>query len=62
MFTTERICLQCKAEEKQAPGYAAALQADEAAIRAGNYNFPGIGPTDEDRSFFVELRAKRAVE
>jgi len=43
MFNTEVICMACKAIEEQDPRYAEARAADEAAIRRGDYNFPGIG-------------------
>lgn len=35
--------MACKEEETKHPRYQEARKADEAAIRAGNYNFPGIG-------------------
>lgn len=43
MFNTEMICLACKDAEKQRPDYKAAVEADEAAIKQGNFNFKGIG-------------------
>lgn len=43
MFNTEEICMECKDIEERDPRYEEARAADEAAIRAGNYNFPGIG-------------------
>ena len=43
MFNKQTICLECKEAEKQRPDYKDAVAADEAAIRAGNYNFEGIG-------------------
>lgn len=43
MFNTEEICFPCKDAEKLDPRYAAAVSADEAAIKSGNYNFKGIG-------------------
>ena len=45
MFNQEVICIPCKDKEKNEPGYAAAVEADHAAIRQGNYNFPGVGRT-----------------
>jgi len=38
------ICIPCKAEEKKDPDYDAAVRAEEAAIRRGDYNFPGVYP------------------
>jgi len=43
MFNTEEICLDCKDAEKVRPDYDAAVKADEDAIRAGDFNFKGIG-------------------
>lgn len=43
MFNTEEICFACKDAEKKNPRYAEAVQADEAAIKSGNYNFKGVG-------------------
>jgi hypothetical protein len=43
MFNSDEICMECKAAEKLRPDYKAAVEADEAAIRGGNYNFRGIG-------------------
>ena len=43
MFNTQTICMKCKAEEEQRPDYKQAVAADEAAIKAGNFNFKGIG-------------------
>lgn len=43
MFNTDELCMACKDLEKQDPRYQEAVDADIAAIRAGNYNFKGIG-------------------
>ena len=43
MFNTQDICGECKAAEEDDPRYQEARKADEDAIRAGNFNFPGIG-------------------
>jgi len=52
-FNTALICMGCDHLERQLPEYAAACEADEAAIRRGDYNFPGIGlpepPKIDDR-------------
>ncbi len=46
-FNTEQICDACKAKETRHPDYERARATEEAAVRAGNFNFPGIGkPTD----------------
>lgn len=43
MFNTQMICMDCKEAEKKRPDYNQAVEADESAIRQGNYNFKGIG-------------------
>ena len=43
MFNTDIICMDCKREEKNDPRYKHAVEADNVAIRSGNYNFKGIG-------------------
>ena len=42
-FNTDCICLKCAEEEKSHPDYRKAVEAETAAIRNGNHNFPGIG-------------------
>jgi len=43
MFNTQDICLDCSDAEQNDPRYKQAQEADEAAIRSGNFNFKGIG-------------------
>lgn len=43
MFDDRLICLDCEERERQNPHYQEAREADEAAIKSGNFNFPGIG-------------------
>lgn len=43
MFNTDVICMDCKSKERKRPEYKTAVDADDDAIRAGNYNFKGIG-------------------
>ena len=46
-FNTDIICMECKEKERKHPKYAEADKAELAAVRAGNYNFEGIGkPAD----------------
>lgn len=50
MFNEDCICMDCSERERQDPKYKAAVDADIAEIRKGNYNFKGIGyknKTDE---------------
>ena len=43
MFNTEEICMDCKAAEEMRSDYKEAVETDNAAIRRGDYNFPGMG-------------------
>ena len=43
MFNTDILCMACKEAEEKDPRYQEARAADEAAIRRGDFNFPGIG-------------------
>ena len=46
-FNTQMICIPCKKKEEAHPAYKAADEAEVAAVRGGNYNFPGVGkPSD----------------
>jgi len=42
-FNTDTLCLDCEAEEQVHPDYETAKAAEEEAVRAGNFNFRGIG-------------------
>lgn len=43
MFNTDCICLECKRKERQMNEYAAACEAENAAVKRGEKNFRGIG-------------------
>lgn len=46
-FNTEEICMDCEELERSHPRYQEAVAAEEAAVKRGEYNFPGIGkPAD----------------
>lgn len=46
-FNTDTICLPCEKKERAHPDYQKAADAELAAVRRGDYNFPGIGkPAD----------------
>jgi hypothetical protein len=60
-FTTEDVCGDCHDEERGAPNYQRARDAEEAACRAGNYNFPGIGLAPEDVAYLAAARARRRI-
>ena len=40
---TDTICMKCAGEERQHPDYRMAADAELAAVRSGDRNFPGIG-------------------
>ena len=42
-FDTSCLCLNCEREERQHPDYQKAADAELAAVRRGDMNFPGIG-------------------
>ncbi len=43
MFNTDCICMECKRKEQKRDDYEAARNAEHSQIKAGNYNFSGIG-------------------
>lgn len=47
MFNFDWICLKCKKMETEHPDYKKATDAENAAVRAGVKNFPGIGLPDD---------------
>ena len=47
-FNTDCLCVQCEQEERQHPDYGKAVDAELAAVRAGDTNFPGIGWPGKD--------------
>lgn len=42
-FNTQTICMPCEEAEQKRPDYARAKQAEEDAVKRGDFNFPGIG-------------------
>ncbi len=43
MFNEDIICMDCKDKEQRRPDYHKAVEADHEHIKAGDYNFKGIG-------------------
>jgi len=43
MFNTDVLCSECKTAETKRPDYKNACDADHEHIKAGDYNFKGIG-------------------
>lgn len=42
-FDTSLICLRCEVVEREHPHYERAVLTEEAAVRRGEMNFPGVG-------------------
>lgn len=42
-FNTDDICMACKAEEEQHVDYELAREYEEAAVKRGDFNYPGVG-------------------
>ncbi len=61
-FDLAIICIPCKGDERQAPGYPAADEAEVSAVRRGELNFPGVGLTDLDREFLEKRLAERRIQ
>ena len=47
-FNTDTLCLKCIEEEKLHPDYQKAAEAELAAVKRGDFNFPGIGWPGKD--------------
>ena len=47
MFNQDVLCMGCKDTEKKHPKYKDAHDADNAAIKSGDYNFKGIGKPED---------------
>jgi len=46
-FNTDMICMKCEARERAHPKYAEAAEAELRQVRAGNYDYAGVGkPAD----------------
>ena len=43
MYNNDCLCMKCKEAETRRADYKDALNADNEAIKNGNYNFKGIG-------------------
>ena len=48
MYNEDVICMACKEKEQKRSDYRKAVEADNAAIRRGDFNFKGIGLGKED--------------
>lgn len=59
MFNRDTICIQCKDDERLAPGYEAANRTEAEQCRLGNYNYSGVGLSAADAAFLAERRRQR---
>jgi hypothetical protein len=59
MFNTDELCLQCKADEVTAPGYAHAAKVEAEEVMKGNMNYEGVGLSMRDIEYLASLRASR---
>jgi hypothetical protein len=46
-FNTDTICMDCRTRERAHPKFEEARDAEIAACKGGNFNFPGIGLPDD---------------
>lgn len=58
-FNTDEICLDCVQDERKLPSYEVARQHEVAQVKAGNWNFNGVGLTQEDRRLLAQMRKER---
>lgn len=58
-FNRDVLCMPCNKDEKEAPGFAAARKVEFQAVRAGDYNFAGVGLSPEAARFLSEKRGLR---
>jgi hypothetical protein len=62
-FNTEMLCMTCLQLERQHPDYPAAHEAELAAVKRGEYNFPGVGLPENYPSWAAkQLPEMRAVK
>lgn len=54
IFNKDWVCMDCKGDEREAPGYREACRLELAAVRTGHYNYRGAGLTPQDRTFLRE--------
>jgi hypothetical protein len=59
-FNRDVCCRACLHDERTAPGFEAAHDAEVAAVsERKDYNFPGVGLSDADKSHLAALLAQR---
>lgn len=58
-FNVDTLCERCADDERLAPGYSVASQAEMAAVGQGDLNFPGVGLSGEDKAFLARRLTAR---
>ena len=56
-FTTESICMDCSDEENNHPDIKVAKAVESAHVKAGNYNYPGIGWPGNEKRVILDISA-----
>lgn len=62
VFNTELICMECKEDEKLAPGYSRARAIEVEHVHSRDFNFTGVGLSTADREFLQQRRAFRKAK
>jgi hypothetical protein len=60
IFNRDWICLACRDDESDAPGFEGAARAEIEAVRRGVFNYPGMGLSEEDKAFLKSRREARS--
>lgn len=58
-FDGATVCIQCSADESHCPNYQKARDAECDAVRAGDFNFKGIGLAPADERTLRRMREDR---
>ena len=56
-FSTESICMDCSDEENNHPDIKKAKAVETAHVKAGNYNYPGIGWPGKEKRVMLDISA-----
>ena len=54
-FSTESICMECSDEENNHPDIKMAKAVESAHVKAGNYNYPGIGWPGKGKRVMIDI-------
>lgn len=60
-FNTEMVCVDCIADEKEAPGYKRAAEEEYRQVVMCQYNFPGVGLDPLNLGFVCGKMAGRGI-